>query len=85
MTATLEQTQRDLLKLVNLVQQGEEVLLTCQGRAVARLSGVPQSAPSPSRQAWLARMAQLREQLSTGKTGPTVKQIREEDRAERTT
>lgn len=85
MTATLEQTQSDLLKLVNLVQQGEEVVITSQGRAVAKLSAVPQSSPSPNRQAWLARLAELREQLSTGKTGLTVEQILDEDRTERTT
>jgi len=55
MTATLEQTQSDLLKLVKLVQQGEEVVITSQGRAVARLSAVPPSAPSSNRQAWLGR------------------------------
>jgi antitoxin (DNA-binding transcriptional repressor) of toxin-antitoxin stability system len=82
MTATLEQTQSDLLKLLNLVQQGEEVVITSQGRAVAKLSAVPQSVPSPSRQAWLARLAELREQLSTGKTGATVEQILEEDRGD---
>jgi hypothetical protein len=43
---------------------------------------VPQSAPSPNRQAWLARLAELRSQLSTGKTGPTVEQILEEDRGD---
>ena len=85
MTATLEQTQSDLLKLVKLVQQGEEVVITSQGRAVAKLSALPLSAPSPNRQAWLARLAKLREQLSTGKTGPTVEQILEADRAERAT
>ena len=49
MTATLEQTQSDLLKLVNLVQQGEEVVITSQGRAVAKLSAVPPGVPSPNR------------------------------------
>jgi antitoxin (DNA-binding transcriptional repressor) of toxin-antitoxin stability system len=81
MRATLEQTQSDLLKLLNLVQQGEEVVITSQGRAVAKLSAVPQSAPAPSRHAWLARLAELREQLSTGKTGATVEQILDEDRS----
>ncbi len=80
MTATVEQTQSDLLRLVNLVQQGEEVVITSQGRAVARLSAVPPSAPSPNRQAWLTRLAELRAQLSTGKSGPTVDQILDEDR-----
>lgn len=85
-TATLEQMQSDLRRLVNLVQQGEEVVITSQGRAVAKLSAVPPSAPAPApapapdREAWLARLAELRAQLSTGKTGPTVEQILDEDR-----
>ena len=82
MTATLEQTQSDLLKLVNLVQQGEEVVITSQGRAVAKLSAVPQAAPSVDRKAWLARLVELRDHLSTGKTGPTVEQILDEDRGD---
>jgi antitoxin (DNA-binding transcriptional repressor) of toxin-antitoxin stability system len=82
MTATLEQTQADLLKLVHLVQQGEEVVITNQGRAVARLSAVPPAPSSPNREAWLARLAELRTQLSTGKTGPTVEQILDEDRGD---
>ena len=48
MTATLEQTQSDLLKLVNLVQHGEEVVITSQGRAVAKLSAVPQMRLRPT-------------------------------------
>lgn len=80
MTATVEQTQADLRKLVDLVQQGEEVVITSEGRPVARLSAVPQSAPAPDRQAWLARLAGLRAQLATGKSGPTVDQIVDEDR-----
>ena len=82
MTATLEQTQSDLLNLVKLVQQGEEVVITSQGRAVAKLSAVPQSTASPDRPAWLARLAELRQQLSTGKTEPTVEQLLDEDRGD---
>ena len=82
MTATVEQTQSDLLKLVRLVQQGEEVVITSQGRAVAKLSAMPSSAPSPNRQAWLARLAELRAQLFTGKTGATMEQILDEDQAD---
>ncbi len=80
MTATLEQTQADLLKLLGRVQQGEEVVITSQGRPVAKLTGVPQVNPTPNRQAWLAKLAQLRQRLSTGKTGLTVEQILDEDR-----
>ncbi len=83
MTATLEQTQADLLKLVNLVQQGEEVVITSQGRAVAKLSAVPPPEPMPNRQAWLARLRQLRESTATGKTSPTTEEILEDLRSDR--
>ena len=82
MTATLEQTQADLLKLLGMVQQGEEVVITSQGRPVAKLTAVTQANPSPNRQAWLARLADLRQRLSTGKTGLTVEQILDEDRGD---
>jgi antitoxin (DNA-binding transcriptional repressor) of toxin-antitoxin stability system len=82
MTATLEQTQSDRLKLVNLVQQGEEMVITNQGRAVAKLTGVPQAEPSPDRRAWLAKLRRLREGTATGKTGLTVEQILDEDRGD---
>ena len=80
MTATLEQTQADLLKLLGMVQKGEEVVITSHGRPVAKLTGLPQANPSPNRQAWLTKLAQLRQRLSTGKTGLTVEQILDEDR-----
>ena len=83
MTATLEQTQSDLLRLVKLVQQGQEVVITSQGRAVAKLSAVPETAPSPDRQAWLARLRQLRESTATGKASPTTEEILEDLRSER--
>lgn len=82
MTATLEQTQADLLKLLGRVQQGEEVVITNEGRPVARLTGVPQTHPAPDRQAWLAKLAELRQRVATGKTGLTVEQILDEDRGD---
>ena len=80
MTATLEQAQADLLKLLGVVQQGEEVVITSHGRPVAKLTPVPGANPLPNRQAWLARLAQLRQRLSTGKAGLTIQQILDEDR-----
>ncbi len=82
-TATLEQTQADLARLVSLAQQGEEVVITSQGRAVARLTGVPSAERSPGRQAWLAKLARLRESTATGKTSPTTEQILDDLRSER--
>ena len=83
MTATLEQTQSDLLRLIGLAQRGEEVLITREGRAVARLTGVSQPPAVPDRRAWLANLARLREATATGKTTPTTEQILEDLRAER--
>ena len=82
MTATLEQTQSDLLRLIDLAQRGEEVLITRDGRTVARLTGVPQPRTATDRRAWIARLATLRSRLATGKTRPTVEQILNEDRGE---
>ncbi len=83
MTATLEQTQAELPRLLVLASQGEEVLITVEGRALAKLTGVPQAA-APSKQEWLAELAELRAQGATGKTaGPTVEEILADDRADR--
>ena len=83
MTATLDQTQSDLPELVKLVQQGEEVVITSQGRAVAKLSVMPPSALSPDRQAWLGRLRQLRASGATGKTVPTTETLLDDLRSER--
>ena len=83
MTATLEQTQSDLLRLIELAQRGEEVLITREGRPVDRLTGVPQPQAVPDRRAWLAKLARLREATATGKTTPTTEQILDDLRAER--
>jgi antitoxin (DNA-binding transcriptional repressor) of toxin-antitoxin stability system len=58
------------------------VVITSEGRPVAKLTAVPQTNPSPNRQAWLAKLAELRERFSTGKTGLTVEQILDEDRGD---
>jgi antitoxin (DNA-binding transcriptional repressor) of toxin-antitoxin stability system len=83
MTATLEKTQSDLARLVSLAQRGEEIMITSEGRVVARLTGVPPVKPSPGRQAWLARLARLREETATGKTSPTTEEILDDLRSER--
>ena len=83
MTVTLEQTQTDLARLVSLAQQGEEVVITNGGHVVARLTGVPTAKASPGRQAWLAKLARLRESTATGKTSPTTEEILDDLRSER--
>ena len=83
MTATLEKTQSDLVRLVSLAQRGEEIMITSEGRVVARLTGVPPVKPSAGRQAWLAKLARLREETATGKTSPTTEDILDDLRSER--
>ena len=83
MMATLEKTQSDLARLVSLAQRGEEIMITSEGRVVARLTGVPPVKPSAGRQAWLARLAQLREETATGKTSATTEEILDDLRSER--
>ena len=91
MTATLEQTRADLLRLIDLALRGEEVLITREGQTVARLTGVPQpratEVPTPGtaadRRVWLDKLARLRAATATGKTSPTTEQILDDLRAER--
>jgi len=83
MTATLEQTQADLAKFVSLAQQGEEVVITKEGKVVARLTGVVPTEASPGRQAWLAKLAHLRECTATGRSTPRTEEILEDLRSER--
>jgi antitoxin (DNA-binding transcriptional repressor) of toxin-antitoxin stability system len=83
MTATLEQTRSDLLRLIELAQQGEEVVITRQGQAIARLTGVPQAKPSSNRRAWLEKLARLRESTATGRITPTTEEVLKDLRAER--
>lgn len=82
MTATLEQTRTDLLRLIELVQKGEEIVIVSQGRALAKLTAVVPERPPPNRLAWLATLAELRRRVAAGKTGPTLEQILDEDRGE---
>ena len=85
MTATLTESQADLQRLVELASRGEDVVITVDGKPKAKLTaaGAPSPAKSPDMARWLKELEDLRRKYATGKTGPTVEQILEEDRAER--
>ena len=83
MTATIEQVQADCLNLIALAQRGEEVVITSQGRAIVKLTGIAARPAGTNRQAWLAKLSRLRESTATGRTSPTSEAILDDLRSER--
>lgn len=90
MTATLTQSQADLPRLVELASQGEDVLITVEGKPKAKLTRADNATAgnsSPEKPVdmttWLKALEELRRRYDTGKPGLTVDQILEEDRADR--
>lgn len=83
MTTTVEQTQRDLMRLIHLALGGEEIVITQAGQPVAKLTGIAQPGAAPDRTRWLESLRQLRESTSTGKVGQSSDEILAEDRTGR--
>jgi len=88
MTTTLSQSQADLPRLVELASQGEDVVITVEGKPKARLTRADAPAGNGARPpvdmtAWLKELEEVRRKYATGKTGPTVEQILDEDRTDR--
>ena len=75
----MEHTRTELPRLLDLVSQGEEVLITVGGRAVAKLTGMPDPSARPNKGQWLDKLAGLRARTATGRPGPTVEGILAED------
>jgi prevent-host-death family protein len=90
MTATLSKSQADLPRLVEIASQGEDVLITVEGKPKARLTrandapgdGAPPISPVDLT-GRVRELAALREKYRTGKAGPTVDRILDEIRADR--
>lgn len=88
MTTTLSQSQADLPRLVELASQGEDVVITVEGKPKARLTRADNRTstevrPAVDMAAWLKELEEVRRKYATGKTGPTAEQILDEDRADR--
>ena len=83
MTATVQQTQNDLTRLIQLAVKGEEIVITEAGLAVAKLVGLPPTNAAPDRSKWLESLRRLRETNSSGAIGKTSDEILAEDRADR--
>jgi prevent-host-death family protein len=83
MTATLRETKAKLSEMVRLASEGEEVVITVHGKEVAKLIGLPKRPKKLDKKKWLAKLAQLRKQTSTGRIGITAQEIQDEIRADR--
>ena len=90
MTATLSKSQAELPRLVEIASQGEDVVITVEGKPKARLTRAnvaPGDGASPTGPVDLTvrvkELASLRDKYRTGKAGLTVDQILEETRADR--
>jgi antitoxin (DNA-binding transcriptional repressor) of toxin-antitoxin stability system len=90
MTASLSKSQAELPRLVEIASQGEDVVITVEGKPKARLTrphvapdnGAPSKSPADLT-VRVKELASLRDKYRTGKTGLTVDQILEETRADR--
>lgn len=85
MMATLAQIQADLPRLLEVVNRGEDVLIMVEGQPKARLTKpeTSESAFCLETQRWMAELAELRNQLATGKMTPSAADLVDEDRNER--
>lgn len=84
MTTTLSQSQEDLPRLVELASQGEDVLITVEGKPKARLTRAESPAPQPfDGKKWVAELEDLNRRYNSGKNGLTVEQILAQDREDR--
>lgn len=84
MTTTLNQSQADLPRLVELASQGEDVVITVDGLPKARLTKAEaptsRSLSAAEMQAWVSELQQLRAQCWTGTFGPSAEELLAEDR-----
>ena len=79
MTATLEQTQTEMPRLLELAAKGERIVITVEGRPVAKLIGLSERSGEVVER-WLGQLDRLRAGTATDKPGPSVEQILTDDR-----
>ena len=85
MVATLSKSQAELPRLVEIASQGEDVVITVEGKPKARLTRAEIAPDTGGTDVTVPvqQLAALREEYHTGKTGPTGDQILEKSRADR--
>jgi prevent-host-death family protein len=83
MTATVEQTRQDLARLIRQAAAGEEILITENGRPVAKLTALPLERSNSDRKQWLESLRAMRNLTTTGKPGSSTDEILSDDRSSR--
>jgi antitoxin (DNA-binding transcriptional repressor) of toxin-antitoxin stability system len=87
MVTTLKEGQQNLPRLVELASNGEDVVITVDGKPRAKLtraeSPVESETLAADRDQWLKELQELRQKYATGKNGLSVEQMLEQDRADR--
>lgn len=88
MIATLSKSQAELPRLVEIASQGEDVVITVEGKPKARLTRadgpVGNGSKTPVDMAvWLKELEEVRRQYSTGNAGSSAEKILDEDRTDR--
>jgi prevent-host-death family protein len=84
MTATLSTSQAELPRLVELASQGEDVVITVEGKPKARLTRAESPAPQPfDGTKWIAELEDLNRRYNSGKNSLTVEEILAHDREDR--
>jgi len=88
MTATLSKSQAELPRLVEIASQGEDVVITVEGKPKARLTradnAVGNGCKAPvDMDAWLKELEDVRRKYTTATEGSSTEQILNEDRGDR--
>jgi prevent-host-death family protein len=88
MTATLSKSQAELPELVEIASQGEDVVITVDGKPKARLTRAEGTAangntPPLDMAAWLRELEDVRQRYATANPGLSIGQILDLDRSDR--
>jgi prevent-host-death family protein len=87
MTATLSKSQAELPELVEIASQGEDVVITVDGKPKARLTRAVGAAgngnpPPLDMAAWLRELEEVRRKYATANAGLSTEQILDADRSD---
>ena len=83
MIKTLRESKAKLSRLVELANQGEEVLISVRGKVKARLTRAATQSPAADRSAWLRELRAIHRTYGAGRTTRSIEDILAQDRQDR--